>query len=79
MALLRPTYCTGWLRTPKPELWAEALGEIVHLSDEARSEMRLRAKKRARDLFGMEATARGIEDALNEAVAIGKVQSRFMF
>ncbi|KIK70073.1 glycosyltransferase family 4 protein [Collybiopsis luxurians FD-317 M1] len=70
---------TGWLRPPKPEHWAESLAEIVHLSDEERSQMRARAKKRAKSLFGMEAMASGIEDSLKKAVAMGKVRSRLMF
>ncbi|KAF9071839.1 alpha-1,3-mannosyltransferase ALG2 [Rhodocollybia butyracea] len=74
-----PEERTGWLRTPTPELWTEALGEIVQLSEHERSQMRQRAKQRARDLFGMEAMAKGIEEALKEAVAMGKVRSRFLF
>ncbi|KAE9394727.1 mannosyltransferase [Gymnopus androsaceus JB14] len=74
-----PEERTGWLRAPKPELWSEALGEIVQLSEEERLRMRQRAKKRARDLFGMEAMAKGIEESLKEAVAMGKVRSRFTF
>ncbi|KAJ4473881.1 alpha-1,3-mannosyltransferase ALG2 [Lentinula aciculospora] len=68
---------TGWLRTPEPTIWAEALHEIVKLGEEERSKMRERAKKRAKELFGMEAMARGIDEALKEAVNMGKVRSRF--
>lgn len=70
---------TGWLRAPKPELWSEALSEILRLTETEKLEMRQRAKKRARDLFGMEAMAKRIEESLNEAVAMGKVRSRFTF
>ncbi|KAF5389986.1 hypothetical protein D9757_003742 [Collybiopsis confluens] len=70
---------TGWLRPPNPDLWAEALGEIVHLSDAERLQIRARARERANGLFGMDAMASRIEDALNEAVAMGKVPSRFIF
>ncbi|KAF8826052.1 hypothetical protein HHX47_DHR6000727 [Lentinula edodes] len=70
---------TGWLRAPDPEIWAEALREIVGMGEEDRVKMRVRAKKRARELFGMEAMARGIEDALKEAVGMGKVRSRLTF
>ncbi|KAJ3927417.1 MAG: alpha-1,3-mannosyltransferase ALG2 [Lentinula lateritia] len=70
---------TGWLRAPDPEIWTEALREIVGMGYEERVQMRVRAKKRARELFGMEAMARGIEDALKEAVSMEKVRSRLMF
>ncbi|KAJ3887525.1 alpha-1,3-mannosyltransferase ALG2 [Lentinula edodes] len=46
---------------------------------EERIKMRVRAKKRAREPFGMGAMARGIEGALKEAVGMGKVHSRLMF
>ncbi|KAJ3711637.1 glycosyltransferase family 4 protein [Lentinula guzmanii] len=67
---------TGWLRAPNPEIWTEALRQIVDLGEEERSKMRERAKKRAREMFGMEAMASGIENALKEAVDMGQVQSR---
>ncbi|KAJ3996048.1 alpha-1,3-mannosyltransferase ALG2 [Lentinula boryana] len=70
---------TGWLRAPNPEIWTEALRQIVDLGEEERSKMRERAKKRAREMFGMEAMASGIENALKKAVDMGKVQSRFTF
>lgn len=64
---------TGWLRTPDAEVWAETLVQIVNLSAEERIAMSERAKKRARDLFGMEAMATGIEEALKQAVAMGPI------
>ncbi|KAJ3771265.1 glycosyltransferase family 4 protein [Lentinula raphanica] len=68
----------GWLRTPDPEVWSEALREIVELGEEERLKMRGRAKQRARELFGMEAMASGIEAALKEAVDMGKIQNWFL-
>ena len=64
---------TGWLRTPDGEVWAEALMEIVGLSLEEREALAGRAKKRAREYFGMEAMAKGLESALKEAAAMGPV------
>ncbi|KAJ3712079.1 glycosyltransferase family 4 protein [Lentinula guzmanii] len=69
--------CTGWLRAPNPEIWTEALCQIVDLGEEEeKSKIRERAKKRAREISGMEALASGIENALKEAVDMGQVQSR---
>ncbi|KAI0333145.1 alpha-1,3-mannosyltransferase ALG2 [Cubamyces sp. BRFM 1775] len=64
---------TGWLRPPDSEVWAEALVEIVSMSGEERRELAERAKRRAREKFGMEAMARDLEIALQETVAMGPV------
>jgi alpha-1,3/alpha-1,6-mannosyltransferase len=64
---------TGWLRTPEPEGWATALEEIVALSAADRTALGARAKRRAETLFGMEAMARQMEDAIRTAVAMGPV------
>lgn len=63
----------GWLRRPEPGLWAEALEEIVALPPAERAALGERTRRRARELFGMEAMARGIERALEEAVRMGPV------
>ncbi|KAF8150921.1 hypothetical protein B0H34DRAFT_665753, partial [Crassisporium funariophilum] len=62
-----------WLRTPDPETWADALVEIVSLSVADREAIAHRARTRARTLFSMDAMANGLDDALQEAVAMGKV------
>ncbi|KZT74049.1 glycosyltransferase family 4 protein [Daedalea quercina L-15889] len=64
---------TGWLRPPEPEVWAEALTEVVGLSAEDRQALAVRAKKRAAENFGMEAMAKGLEGTLKEAAAMGPV------
>ncbi|KAL0947670.1 hypothetical protein HGRIS_013758 [Hohenbuehelia grisea] len=64
---------TGWLRQPDKEVWAAALEEIMALSLDEREALAERARSRARQTFGMQAMARGIEDALFEAVALGPV------
>ncbi|EIW85584.1 glycosyltransferase family 4 protein [Coniophora puteana RWD-64-598 SS2] len=64
---------TGWLREPEPEAWASALGEIVGLSDEKRQAMKMRAVERAKGTFGMDAMAESLENALQDAVAMGLV------
>ncbi|GLB35549.1 putative glycosyltransferase family 4 [Lyophyllum shimeji] len=66
-----PEERTGWLRTPAADVWADALLEIVSMGDAEREALSRRAKARARQLFGMDAMARGIEEALEEAVAMG--------
>jgi alpha-1,3/alpha-1,6-mannosyltransferase len=64
---------TGWLRTPEPEKWAIALQEIVRLPQDERAALGERARTRATDLFGMDAMASSLEDALKKAVAMGSV------
>ncbi|KAI0628765.1 alpha-1,3-mannosyltransferase ALG2 [Trametes polyzona] len=64
---------TGWLRRPDPEVWAEALLEIVNLAKDERARLAERAIRRAKDMFGMEAMARDLERALQETVAMGPV------
>ncbi|KAF9460322.1 alpha-1,3-mannosyltransferase ALG2 [Collybia nuda] len=64
---------TGWLRTPNKDLWADALVEIVSMGDDEREALSDRAKARARALFGMDAMAAGLEDALITAVGMGNV------
>ena len=68
---------TGWLEEPLPEKWLHALEEIVDLPAEEREAIGARAKRRAREKFGMEAMSRGLEDALRDAVNMGRVESRF--
>ncbi|KAG6864410.1 hypothetical protein C0991_009703 [Blastosporella zonata] len=68
-----PEERTGWLRTPNPDVWADALLEIVLMPASERRLLSDRAKARARDLFSMDAMAGGLEGALNEAVGMGDV------
>lgn len=69
----QPEERTGWLRPPDPVTWADALVEIVRLPLEDRKALAERAKRRAREMFGMEAMAKGLQGALEEAVAMGPV------
>jgi alpha-1,3/alpha-1,6-mannosyltransferase len=66
---------TGWLKEPSPEIWSEALIEIVSLSSDptARALLSACAKRRASGTFGMDAMAKGLEDALRGAESLGKV------
>ena len=74
-----PAEKTGWLRVPVPAVWAEALEEIVELSEGERSALGERARRRAREKFGMEAMARDMEVALKETVAMGPVPTSVAF
>jgi alpha-1,3/alpha-1,6-mannosyltransferase len=65
---------TGWLCPPDPHVWADALNEILGLSADERQALNTRSRMRARDLFGMDAMAKGLEIALEEAVSKGPVQ-----
>jgi alpha-1,3/alpha-1,6-mannosyltransferase len=64
---------TGWLCPPDPQVWANALVEIVSLTPEERQALNARSRTRARDLFGMEAMAKNLEVILKEAVSMGPV------
>jgi alpha-1,3/alpha-1,6-mannosyltransferase len=64
---------TGWLCRPDPQVWANALVEIVGLTADERQALNTRARTRARDLFGMDAMARSLETVLEEAVSMGPV------
>lgn len=66
---------TGWLRRPDPDVWAEALTEILSLTSSQRAGISETAKRRAKELFGMDAMAKGIEGALEEAAGMGEVSS----
>ncbi|KAJ7043331.1 mannosyltransferase [Mycena alexandri] len=66
-----PNARTGWLCAPDAELWADALVEIVSMREEERAALGVRAKERARSVFGMEAMAGRLEEALERAVAMG--------
>jgi len=68
---------TGWLRPPDAQVWADALKEIVGMSQSDRDALAARSRARARRYFGMEAMAKSMEDALNEANAMGVVPSLF--
>ena len=68
---------TGWLKPPEPEVWAKVLAEIVTLPISEREAMGNRARERARKLFGMDAMAHGLEDALRETVLMGDVVDGF--
>lgn len=67
---------TGWLREPMAEVWAEALVEIVGMGGEERKELGERAKRRAREKFGMEAMAGMLEEVVREAAGMGEVRWR---
>ncbi|KAI1791532.1 mannosyltransferase [Ganoderma leucocontextum] len=74
-----PAEKTGWLRSPEPKVWADALYEILSLTDSERRALFERARKRAREKFGMEAMARDMEVALKETVAMGPVPTPVTF
>ncbi|KAJ7168065.1 mannosyltransferase [Mycena crocata] len=62
---------TGWLSAPDADLWADALLEIVSMTPAERAALSQRAKERARSVFGMDAMASRLEEALQQAVAVG--------
>ncbi|KAG2070154.1 mannosyltransferase [Suillus decipiens] len=70
---------TGWLYGPQPSVWAQALEDICNLSETDRKALSARARDRAKKMFGMEAMAKSLEDALEEAVSMGPVSRTGMW
>ncbi|KAJ6500372.1 mannosyltransferase [Mycena sanguinolenta] len=66
---------TGWLCAPDADLWADALTEIVHMNPEERAALSRRAKERARLVFGMEAMASRLNEALQQAMEMSPPDS----
>ncbi|KXN91966.1 Alpha-1,3/1,6-mannosyltransferase ALG2 [Leucoagaricus sp. SymC.cos] len=66
---------TGWLRPPDPETWADTLQEILSLSSKDREKLSTRGRQRAREHFSLDAMAKGVEEALLDAVALGNVDN----
>jgi alpha-1,3/alpha-1,6-mannosyltransferase len=64
---------TGWLCPPDPEVWANALTEIIGLPVDERQALSARSRTRARDMFGMEAMAKSLDAVLEGAVSMGPV------
>lgn len=70
-----PDQRTGWLVQPDPDEWARTLETVVDLSDSERHKVADRARLRARQFFGMDAMAEGLQQALQDAVKLGPVKS----
>lgn len=64
---------TGWLLPPEPSIWADTLKGIVALPRGKREALERRAKQRAREKFGMDVMAKGIEESLLDAAKMGSV------
>lgn len=70
---------TGWLCPPEPQIWADALAEIIALTQDERNGLDARSRSRARELFGMEIMAKALDTSLQEVVAKGPVPGSFMW
>ncbi|KAL4254395.1 Alpha-1,3/1,6-mannosyltransferase ALG2 [Abortiporus biennis] len=64
---------TGWLRPPDSKQWAEALYAVTKLSEDDRKSLAAKAQSRAKENFGMDAMASGLERAMIKAVSMGPV------
>lgn len=62
---------TGLLRPPKPDVWTEALEELIRLSPEQRKEMGQNARNRVKEKFSLEKLGEEMETACREALAMG--------
>ena len=70
-----PEQRTGWLRTPNPDIWADALEEICRMDEPERASLAQRAKHRAESVFGMASMANELERLLVETVEMGPVET----
>jgi alpha-1,3/alpha-1,6-mannosyltransferase len=70
---------TGWLYSPQPSVWAQALEEICNLSETDTMALSQRARDRAQKLFGMKAMAKSLEEVLQDAVSMGPVSRTGMW
>ncbi|KAI0034997.1 alpha-1,3-mannosyltransferase ALG2 [Vararia minispora EC-137] len=64
---------TGWLRTPEPAVWADALADCLRMDESARGSMATAGRRRARELFGMDAMATQLEREVRAADALGPI------
>ncbi|KAF8437524.1 hypothetical protein L210DRAFT_3647241 [Boletus edulis BED1] len=70
-----PEQRTGWLRTPDPGVWADALEDICRMDASARGLLAQRSKQRAESVFGMASMAKELETLLVETVEMGPVET----
>lgn len=70
-----PDQRTGWLRTPDPAIWADALEEICRMDETERASLAQRSKHRAESVFGMGSMAKELETLLVETVEMGPVET----
>lgn len=70
-----PEQRTGWLRTPDPDVWADALEEICLMDASERASLAQRSKHRAESVFGMASMAKELEALLLETVEMGPVET----
>ncbi|KAG8217139.1 alpha-1,3-mannosyltransferase ALG2 [Butyriboletus roseoflavus] len=66
---------TGWLRTPNPAIWADALAEICRMDESERVSLAQRSQRRAESVFGMASMANELERLLVETVEMGPVET----
>lgn len=70
---------TGWLRPPEANAWSAAILEILQLSARERVSLGQRARQRAVATFSLDAMAKSIEEALQEAVKSGEVEGQLLY
>ena len=70
-----PEQRTGWLRTPDPAVWADALEDICRMDASERASLAERSKHRAESVFGMAPMAKELEALLVETAEMGPVET----
>ncbi len=63
---------TGVLREPKPEVWSEALDEIIGFDETRRQEIKEAGIKRVKEQFSLETLGSDLDQAAQEAMGEGK-------
>lgn len=66
---------TGRLRRPTPEIWAEALGELVSLTSDDRRKLGDAARRRVNDVFTLKKLGEEMEGSCREAIRLGDVHT----
>lgn len=69
-----PEQQTGWLRTPDPDVWADALEEICLMDTSERALLAKRGKHRAESVFGIASMAKELETLFLETAERGPVE-----
>ncbi|PWN99135.1 UDP-Glycosyltransferase/glycogen phosphorylase [Tilletiopsis washingtonensis] len=66
---------TGLLRQPRAAIWAGAIGSLLDMSDSQRAKMAKASRERVRARFSTEVMTDGLEAALRDTLALGRLRN----
>ncbi|WVW78568.1 hypothetical protein I302_100524 [Kwoniella bestiolae CBS 10118] len=64
---------TGFLKSPNPTEWSQALSTLLHLSDDDREKISSSARKRVEDNFSLKTLGKELEVASRDAIGMGNI------